>query len=563
MASGPPGPSLFGGATFNFAPPPHPAPAAEEEGGDEEFVKEEEVTEILGWKASVSLDVVDVKSGEEEEEICFNHRAKLLRFVKESSEWKERGLGDAKILKHKQTGLVRFLMRQEKTNVLRANHQLVNKPPLCQLSPHGDSGKIWVWLAQDYADEEGATETLALKFGNVDAADKFKAAFEANCMGSEQSPKDAPTPAAPTPAATTKAAPKAEPKAQAQPAKSSEAKAEVAALTSSFEALGLDAKAGAVLEELKALDDQYVTIEKKYEEELAELQSKYEKQWFPIMDQRAKMLNPSGDTKVGTPQLPKFWLYVLKQSSEFEDLIEEHDEPLLESLQNIKYDWLDNHGKTGWKLHFHFAENEYIENKVITKVYKTHPENEFNSTLEYEKIYVEDPIRWKAGKNITVEMVPKKTKGGGKKKAKAKAKMEEKPRASFFRTFFRNLGDEFELPTDEEDEDEEDEDDEDFDLMEMYIQDDVEWSESLRDHIVQHAVRYYTGEACPAGDDDDDEDDDEDEDEDDEEGDDEDDDDDDDDDDDEDEDSPPSGKKAKGKGAGKGKGKGEQECKQQ
>jgi hypothetical protein len=187
MASGPSGPSLFGGATFNFAPPPHPAPAAEEE--EEEFVKDEEVTEILGWKASVTLDVVDVKSGEEEEEICFSHRAKLLRFVKESNEWKERGLGDAKILKHPQTKLVRFLMRQEKTNVLRANHQLVNKPPLCQLSPHGDSGKIWVWLAQDYADEEGATETLALKFGNVDAAEKFREAFMANRMDAEQSPK--------------------------------------------------------------------------------------------------------------------------------------------------------------------------------------------------------------------------------------------------------------------------------------------------------------------------------------------------------------------------------------
>ena len=49
MASGPPGPSLFGGATFNFAPPPHPTPAAEEE-ADDEFVKDEEVTEILGWK---------------------------------------------------------------------------------------------------------------------------------------------------------------------------------------------------------------------------------------------------------------------------------------------------------------------------------------------------------------------------------------------------------------------------------------------------------------------------------------------------------------------------------
>merc|ERR1719389_826286 len=89
--------------------------------------------------------------------------------------------------------------------------------------------------------------------------------------------------------------------------------------------------------------------------------------------------------------------------------------------------------------------------------------------------------------------------------------MEEKPRASFFRTFFRNLGEDFELPTDEEDEDEDEDDDEDFDLMEMYIQDDVEWSEALRDHIVQHAVRYYTGEACNLGDDDDEEDDDDDE----------------------------------------------------
>merc|ERR1719389_551051 len=109
--------------------------------------------------------------------------------------------------------------------------------------------------------------------------------------------------------------------------------------------------------------------------------------------------------------------------------------------------------------------------------------------------------------------------------------MEEKPRASFFRTFFRNLGEDFELPTDEEDEDEDEDDDEDFDLMEMYIQDDVEWSEALRDHIVQHAVRYYTGEACTLGDDEDEDDDDDDED-----------------------DSPASGKDKKGKGAGKGKG---------
>ena len=53
---------------------------------------------------------------------------------------------------------VRFLMRQEKTNVLRANHQLVNKPPLCQLSPHGDSGKIWVRRVPGAAALAGETD---------------------------------------------------------------------------------------------------------------------------------------------------------------------------------------------------------------------------------------------------------------------------------------------------------------------------------------------------------------------------------------------------------------------
>ena len=29
-----------------------------------------------------------------------------------------------------------------------------------------------------------------------------------------------------------------------------------------------------------------------------------------------------------------------------------------------RYEWLDDKGKKGWKLFFHFAENEYFTNKV-------------------------------------------------------------------------------------------------------------------------------------------------------------------------------------------------------
>lgn len=48
---------------------------------------------------------VEVKSGEEDEEATFCHRAKLLRLT--DGEWKERGVGDVKVLKHKSTGKFR------------------------------------------------------------------------------------------------------------------------------------------------------------------------------------------------------------------------------------------------------------------------------------------------------------------------------------------------------------------------------------------------------------------------------------------------------------------------
>ena len=48
-------------------------------------------------------------------------RARLYRVV--GAEWKQRGTGDIKILKHKTTGRFRVVMRQEKTLKLVANHR--------------------------------------------------------------------------------------------------------------------------------------------------------------------------------------------------------------------------------------------------------------------------------------------------------------------------------------------------------------------------------------------------------------------------------------------------------
>lgn len=58
-------------------------------------------------------DKVDVKTGEEEEEVLYCHRAKLFRFDPNTKEWKERGLGDIKLLRHPNTKKLRLVMRRE------------------------------------------------------------------------------------------------------------------------------------------------------------------------------------------------------------------------------------------------------------------------------------------------------------------------------------------------------------------------------------------------------------------------------------------------------------------
>lgn len=65
---------------------------------------------------------VDTKTNEELEEQTFKMRAKLFRFDRETKEWKERGTGDVRLLKHQENQKTRLVMRRDKTLKVCANH---------------------------------------------------------------------------------------------------------------------------------------------------------------------------------------------------------------------------------------------------------------------------------------------------------------------------------------------------------------------------------------------------------------------------------------------------------
>jgi len=164
---------------------------------------------------------VETKTHEEDEDAIFKMRAKLFRFESATTEWKERGTGDVRLLQHKETKRVRLVMRRDKILKLCANHAITSD---MKLQPNVGSDRSWVWkVAADYVENEPTAETLAIRFANSENAQQFKLKFEeAQKINAEivehqaGQPSEAPkpeaeeTPAEPDTEPTEKSAPEAE-----------------------------------------------------------------------------------------------------------------------------------------------------------------------------------------------------------------------------------------------------------------------------------------------------------------------------------------------------------------
>ncbi|KAJ9698720.1 hypothetical protein PVL29_007669 [Vitis rotundifolia] len=114
----------------------------------------------------VKLEEVAVTTGEEDEDAILDLKAKLYRFDKEGNQWKERGAGNVKLLKHKESGKVRLVMRQSKTLKICANHLVL---PTMSVQEHAGNDKSCVWHATDFADGELKDELFCIRFASVES----------------------------------------------------------------------------------------------------------------------------------------------------------------------------------------------------------------------------------------------------------------------------------------------------------------------------------------------------------------------------------------------------------
>lgn len=129
----------------------------------------------------MQLEEVEVATGEEDEEVLYSVRAKLFLFGESlldkgtgTKTWNERGIGEAKILRHREHGKTRLLMRQERTMKVVANHVI---DPRIKLEANAGSDRSWVWSAFDFAEGELIETVFALRMKDTEVAQEFKKHF--------------------------------------------------------------------------------------------------------------------------------------------------------------------------------------------------------------------------------------------------------------------------------------------------------------------------------------------------------------------------------------------------
>ncbi|XP_072033946.1 nucleosome assembly protein 1-like 1 isoform X2 [Amphiura filiformis] len=217
-------------------------------------------------------------------------------------------------------------------------------------------------------------------------------------------------------------------------------------------------------------DCEWVSSEDEEEEEKNELKEKAKLE----AEKEKEEESPNG--------IPEFWLTIFKNVDMLAEMVQEHDEPILQHLEDISVKFHEG-AQMGFTLDFHFTTNEYFTNSVLTKNYVMRSEPDEGDPFSFEgpEIIKSEGcnIDWKKGKNVTVKTVKKKQKHKGRGTTRMVTKTVQND--SFFNFFSPPKVPEEGVEVDEE--------------TETLLNADFEIGHFIRERVVPRAVLYFTGEA--------------------------------------------------------------------
>lgn len=178
---------------------------------------------------------------------------------------------------------------------------------------------------------------------------------------------------------------------------------------------------------LKHLQKKYLSLEAKFFEEVYALECKYQALYQPLVDRRKAVIAGETELEAGEAEwedesddekemdaevtkrfermalnyknqhskvikeskgIPAFWLTVFKNTQTMADMIQPHDEPLLEHLTNVNIVYKTD--PMSYVLEFHFSPNTYFKDAVLTKTYFMRCQVDEEEPFSFEGELIED-----------------------------------------------------------------------------------------------------------------------------------------------------------------------------
>ncbi|XP_040116084.1 nucleosome assembly protein 1-like 1 [Oryx dammah] len=135
------------------------------------------------------------------------------------------------------------------------------------------------------------------------------------------------------------------------------------------------------------------------------------------LKETAKIEDEKKDEEKDPKGIPEFWLTIFKNVDLLSVMVQEHDEPILKHLKDIKVKFSDAGQPMSFVLEFHFEPNECFTNEVLTKTYFMRSEPDDSDLISFDGPEIMGctgcQIDWKKGKNVTLKMIKKQQKHKG------------------------------------------------------------------------------------------------------------------------------------------------------
>lgn len=168
--------------------------------------------------------------------------------------------------------------------------------------------------------------------------------------------------------------------------------AEVAGASGDADERDYDAETQNALEEIDACQNEIDALNEAASEDILIVEQKYNRLRTPYFDKRNDIIK----------RIPNFWVTAFVNHPQISAILDEDEEDCLHYLTQLEVEEFDDI-KSGYRISFHFKENPYFENKMLTK--------EFNLGSSGDPAFESTPIRWKEGNDLSKKI---KNKGGGK-----------------------------------------------------------------------------------------------------------------------------------------------------